>query len=458
MKAVLTRKEYLQSLWRVAVPVTFQNLLSSSLNLVDTMMVGAVGTAALASVGLANQLFFIMILLVFGVNSGVSVFIAQFWGKKDVTNIKRTMGIGLTLSVSVSVIFWAIGLFFPEEVMSLLGNGDKELIVQGGLYLKIIAWSYLFTGVSFAFSVAARSIEQVKVPTIISAIAVFINIGLNYILIFGKFGMPALGIEGAAYATLIARAFEMIFIVVYVYVVRSPLSGTLKAYFDYDFDYFKRVMKTSLPVIINESMWAVGNVFYTIAVARISPEAVAAFQIGVSIYRFYEVAFIGLASSCQVMIGNAIGRGENEKAKKAAFYSLVISQTAAIVIGAGLFLSASWNVGFFDQPLPVTNDAVQIVQVYAFYTFFKVFNLMMIVGVLRGGGDTQFAMIIELTSVWLIGVPLAFLGAVVLKVSVVVTVAMLVFEEVVKFFCGLYRYKSKKWIHNLTGDLKLSEE
>jgi putative MATE family efflux protein len=449
MKNLHIDKKFLVALMTIGIPVMLQNLLSTALNLIDTLMIGQVGKNELAAVGLANQVFFIMILLVFGINSGASVFISQFWGRKDLVNIKKTMGIGLIFGVIVSSLFLLVGQFFPEQTMSLLGNGNEALIKHGSVYLRIVSWSYILTAISFSFSVGARSIAQATTPTIISAFAVAINATLNYILIYGKLGMPAMGVAGAAWATLIARAFEMVTIIIVLYSQNSPLAARLKEMFNFNKAYLKTVMTTSLPVIVNESMWAVGNVMYTIAIAKISADAVASYQVGISVYRFYEVIFIGLASACQVMIGNCIGAGKEDTAKSYARQFMIINQLAVVFIIVLLIGTAEWNVSLFGLPIEVSRSAANLVKIYGIFSFFKCFNLLMIVGVLRGGGDTHYAMRVELIAVWFVGVPMAFIGAVLLQWSVEWTVAAMMLEEVIKSFFCFYRYLSKKWCHNV---------
>lgn len=452
MKTLTINKKFFITLMSIGIPVMFQNLLTTALNLIDTLMIGQVGKNELAAVGLANQLFFVMILLIFGINSGASVFIAQFWGRQDLANIKKTMGIGLIFGGIISGIFLLIGQVFPEEVMSLLSNGNKTLIHHGSIYLRIVSWSYVFTAISFSFAVAARSIAQATTPTIISAIAVVINATLNYILIYGKLGMPEMGVAGAALATVIARVFELVALLYILYSQKSPLAAKFKELFNFDFAYLKMVMGTSFPVIVNESMWAVGNVMYTIAIAKISADAVASYQVGVSVYRFYEVVFIGLASACQVMIGNSIGAGDETSAKSHAKYFMIINQTVSLFVVLLLITTAEWSVSLFGLPIEVSQSASNLVKLYGFFSFFKCFNLLMIVGVLRGGGDTHYAMRVELAAVWLVGVPMAFIGAVLLKWSLEWTVAAMMMEEVIKSIFCFYRYLSKKWCKNVIND------
>ncbi len=449
MKFTIDKKDpFIRALIAVGLPVALQNFISTALNLVDTVMIGRVGKVELAAVGLANQLFFLMVLLVFGINSGAAVYVAQFWGKKDLSNIKRTVGVALAGGLLISVPFFFMGVFMPETVLGWFLK-EPEVIASGASYLRIVAWSYLFTAASFTFAVSSRAVEQAKLPTVVSAISLGTNTLLNYLLIFGKMGMPALGVEGAAIATLIARILELFLMITLLKKNDSILIMKIKEAFSFNMAFVKQIMQTAWPVIVNEGFWALGTIMYTAALARISSDAVAAFQIAVSVFRFFEVLFIGIGSACQVTIGNRIGAGESHLAME--YGRRYIRLNGALCAGVALILwvSAPAISTLFKVPAHVTAEAILMMRIFAIYAFSKTFNLLMIVGVLRGGGDTFFAMILEIACVWLIGVPLAFLGALVLKWPAYVVCALFMFEEAVKSLIGYSRYKSKRWIRNV---------
>jgi putative MATE family efflux protein len=447
-------RDFLKTMFRIGLPVMIQNLIQTSLNMVDTVMIGQVGKEAIAAVGLANQIFFVMILLVFGINSGASVFIAQFWGSRDVENIKRTMGVSLAFSVAVTGFFMLLALLAPEWMMSLLSDGHPEIVRLGSSYLRIVGWSYVFTAVSFSFAVAARSIEQAKMPTVVSGVSLVINTLLNYGLIFGKLGLPELGVRGAAIATLIARGIEFIVILTVIYKTDHVLAAKPRELVSFTKAYVMKILDRASPVVANETLWAIGNVLYAVAIARIGAEAIASFQVSSSLYRFYEVIFMGTASACQVMIGNRIGAGEEPLARKYASHFLKMSQTGSVLISLLIALSAGMFLRLFRLDPSLTQTATHLMYLYAAFTFFKTFNLMMIVGVLRGGGDTKYALYVEVAAVWLVGVPLAFAGAVWLKTGVVVTVAMLMSEEDLKAILTYQRYMTHKWLNNVIRELR----
>ncbi len=196
------------------------------MNLIDTIMIGRVSKDALAAVGLANQVFFLMILLAFGINSGVSVYIAQFWGKKDVKNIRKTIGVGLTGGLIVSMFFFLVSFLFPVQVLELFLK-ETNVVRIGADYLRIVSVSYIFTAITLTYSVASRGVEQARLPMVVSSVSIVVNTVGNWILIFGLFGLPAMGAKGAAIATLIARVFEMLMLLFFIYKTDNVLAAKI---------------------------------------------------------------------------------------------------------------------------------------------------------------------------------------------------------------------------------------
>jgi len=446
------KRLFYKALLAIGLPVAIQNLISSSLNLVDTIMIGNVGEKEIAAVGMANELFFLFVLLIFGINSGISVLVAQFWGKQDVENVRKSFGLSLTSGLGIGMIFFIIGFFFPKPFLSLLVN-DQEVISIGASYMKIVSFSYLFTAVTFSVSVTSRSIEQAFIPMIVSGISLVLNTILNWILIFGHFGFPEMGVQGAAIATLIARVVEFALLAGLIYSRGSILVAKFNELLSFNKAFVKKVFAIALPVIINEGFWALGTVAYSAAIGRINADAVAAFFIAKSIFRFFEVAYIGLASACGVMIGKEIGAGNEDVAESYAFRFVKIALALSVVIGLIMFVSSPSLLKFFKVPNSVRWDAIYILWIYAGFGIVKVFNLLMIVGVLRSGGDTKFSMLLEVAGVWGIGVPMAFFTVLVLKMPVYLVVFFICFEEVFKSVFGLARLKSGKWINNVIEEI-----
>lgn len=450
MKQIWQNKKFLKDMLVIAIPIALQNLITSSLNMIDTLMISELGKSSIAAVGLANQLFFFYALIIFGINSGSSIFISQFWGKKDTDNIKRVLGLAVTLSALAGLVFTIVAFFFPEIVMRFFIK--EEMVVKlGSDYLRIVSLSYMITGISFAFSIASRSIGQPKMPMTVSAISFITNTIFNYLLIFGHFGFPELGVKGAAYGTLIARIVEFSFIIYFVYADIKPLAANLKELTDWTKEFINKYLKTTYPVIVNETFWALGQVMYSAAYARIGSEATAAVQVTSTIQNIFFVMVRGLANACTVMVGNKIGAGDEEEAYNYAIHFLTMSTIAGLILGAIVGLTPDLTLKLFrNLELDVYNLSKKLLIVGGLFYFIRTFNSTLIVGVLRGGGDTTFSMYLEMGSVWLVGVPLAFAGVLLFRLPVYIVFILVSFEEIVKAIIGLPRVKSKKWIRNIT--------
>ena len=447
-------KIFYKTMLAIAIPVTLQNLISSSLNMIDIFMITKLGDANIAAVGQANQVFFLFAIILFGVSSGSSIFIAQFWGKRDRENIKRVIGISLISGTVVSVIFTLASLLMPHAIMKILIN-DPEVIELGVRYLRIVSVSFIFTAITFAFSGACRSVRQANLPLFVSVISILINTFLNYALIFGKFGFPMLEIEGAALATLIARVVECLLIVTIIY--RGSSQNVLRAKWseltDISMKFAKTFFKTTSPVIVNEGMWSLGMVMYSIAYAQLGKQATAAVQVAVTIQNIFMVFAFGLAGACATMIGNKIGEGDEEEAIRYAKKFSIIGVLLGLSLAATLYFTSPIILKLFSGDSSLYETSKNILKTLAFFIPFKLFTALAIVGIFRGGGDTKYSMILEIGCVWFVGVPLAFIGAVVLKLPVYYVVAFAYTEEIVKTFISITRIVSKKWMKNIVDDV-----
>nr|WP_312579116.1 MATE family efflux transporter [Sedimentibacter sp.] len=446
----LKDKLFLKSMFSIAIPISLQNLITSSLNMVDTLMTSSLGQSSIAAVGLANQIFFFYILINFGISTGSSVFISQYWGKKDISGIRKVLGLAIFISTAVGIVFTVAAAIFPEFLMKIFID-IPETVRLGSEYLRIVAFSYIITGISFVISVGLRSTGSPKIPLKISIVSFSSNTFFNYIFMFGKLGLPAMGVKGAALGTLIARIIEISLLLYSVYSSKGPLAGSLKELFGWNKEFINKYLKTTSPVIFNEGFWSLGQVMYSIAYARIGEEATAAIQVVTTIQNVFFVIFRGLANSSSVMIGNKIGEGDEKQAYDYAVNFLIISGLLGVVFGLCMILSSDLTLKLFrnlDKGLYDTANSIIFVMGLVF--FIKTFNATVIVGVFRGGGDTTFSMFLEIGSVWLIGVPMAFIGALILKLPVHFVVALVSLEEIVKALISIPRVMSKKWIKNVT--------
>jgi len=277
-----------QNLYRrviaVAIPVAIQNLIISSINMADVFMIGQLGEVPIAALGMANQIMFLLILTLFGVNSGSQVFSAQFFGAKDFVHLRRILGISLTMGILAGTLFFLSSLFFPAELLGIFTN-EQAVIDVGARYLRIVSWSYPFTAVAFSFAFQLRSTDRPRVPMYVSMLALVVNISLNWVLIFGHLGFPKLGIEGAAIATVIARVIETVVVIAMTYITKSVNAATFSEMFSYRKELIKRYMKTSFPVFLNEITWAAGMTMNMMVFGRMGTQAMAAINIESSVSR-----------------------------------------------------------------------------------------------------------------------------------------------------------------------------
>lgn len=445
---MLRDRTYYSTLFRISVPIIAQNFISSSLNIIDVGMLGQLGDVVIASVGQANQIFFLLTLMLFGTYSGMGVFTSQLWGKRDVTNIRKVLGIGLSIGLTGSLIFTVIALVFPSQVLRFYST-DVAVIATGASYLRIVGWGYMMMAVTFAYSSVLRSTGYVRVPMIVSIGALSLKTVLNYGLILGHFGLPALGVEGAAISTLIARLIECSALLTIVYIRKLPPAAKIKELLGFNPTFLRMVLKTSLPVLVNETLWSLGITVYNMVYGHIGTDAFAAVSIAATIENLAFVIFMGISDATGIMIGNRIGANEEHAAFGYARQTMIIGTTGAILVGLLILAGSDFILSFYKISASSLADAHNILRIIGLAMWIRVSNMIMIVGVLRAGGDTRFSMFLDAGSVWLVGVPLALIGGFVLHQPVYVVYLMIMSEEAVKYGIAMWRVLSRRWIHNL---------
>ncbi|MGE5678672.1 MAG: MATE family efflux transporter [Pseudomonadota bacterium] len=442
-------RHFYTQLFKLALPITLQNLVISSLNLVDTIMIGGLGESAIAGVGLANQYYFLLNLLLFGIVSGSSIFTAQYWGSKDIANIRRVLGICILTGGSGAALFTLGGVLFPKEILGIFSK-DQDVIILANSYLRVILFSYVVTAVSFAYSFSLRSIGEVKTPLVVSIIALGTNTILNYLLIYGKLGFPEMGVAGAAVATVISRCLELAILLFSVYSKNKVLAASFSELFAPSGYFIKQFFKVTLPVILNESMWGLGMTLYAIAFARMGTDAFASTNISGTVEKIVWVIFFGVGNACAVMIGNKIGSGDKNEVFLYAKRFAIIGPAAALAMGFIVIMLSPWVL----LPYKVSPQVLQYAQynliAFCLFIWAKVFNYINVVGILRSGGDTTFCLLLDTGGVWLIGIPIAFIGGLVLHLPIYIVYGLVQIEEIVKLIIGIPRLVSKKWINDLT--------
>ena len=436
----------------LAIPMTLQNVMQLLLNMMDTVMLGRMegnSEAVISAANQANQPYYVYSLFLFGMVSGMSVLIAQYWGKGDMAAINRVAGIAMTAILLLGCSFTAVCYIFTPQVMGLFTKSD-EVIALGVSYLKIVLASYPIASMTTLLCGVMRSTEQVKIALISNASAILMNICLNYILIFGKLGFPALGIEGAAIATLISRIFELLLVLSYVIFIEKSVRLSLVKMFTQRSGMFRDFLRYSPPVICNETLWGLGITVHSMIIGNLGEVEYAAYSVSNIIEKIGLLATIGFANATLIIIGKEIGAGRVENAYPYAKTMLALSVTLGAVMAGVVLLVRYPAVQLFNIADETRAAAMNIITVISVLILVKSFNTTAIVGVIRGGGDTLTAMLLDFLPMWCFSIPLGFAAAYLVKLPVWWVYACLMSDEALKIsFCFL-RVRSKKWIRNVT--------
>lgn len=445
----INNKELLKTLGRVAIPIAAQSLISSSLNLIDNMMVGNLGELELNAVGASAQIFLIYWMIVYGFSSGASTFVTQFFGVGDISSIRKTTGFAITVSLCIGSLFFIASYFFPQYILRIFTK-FPEVIEAGTGYVKVCSLTFFIVAITQPLVISLRATQQTKLPLYASVTALITNTVLNYIFIFGKLGLPAMGVTGAALATTIARFLEMSFIFYVIFGRKNLIAGRISEFFDYDILLAKKVIKNALPTTINETMWGVGTSMYLAAYNRIGITEGAAVQACNTINNIFFLVAFSIGDAILIILGQKLGQGKFDIAYAMSKKLLKVGLFVSIILGLTIIICREPVLNLFDFSEEGKLYASKILVIYGMLLWVSVYVGMQISGVLRSGGDTRFPMAAEVLAVWGIGVPLAFITSLYLQWPVYFVVLAVKSEEVVKAALVTWRYFSKKWIKNVT--------
>jgi putative MATE family efflux protein len=437
-----------KSLFVIALPIILQNLMQSTVNMLDTLMVGQLGSVEIAAVGLGNQIYMLLNMVLFGISSGGAIFIAQFWGKKENSGIWKMEGVMFSFSIVIALIFTFASVFFPKFLIGLYSK-DFHVIEIGARYLRIVAFSFPFFAMSFAFSMALRSTEHVKLPMVATMISLVLNAILNYLLIFGIGFFPSLGIVGAAIATCISRIVECFILFIVAYSKKYEVASSVKNLFSFTFFEVRKFIKIAFPVIINEAIWGLGTSMHSLIMGRTSTEAISAFNITGTISQITWVFFIGVGNAAGIIIGKKIGEGNETEARKYANNLSWFMPVMAIFIGLLLIPISKFLPFMFNVEANILVQAKMMLMILMCCYPLNAFNMCWVVGICRAGGDTVFAAIIDVCFMWIIAIPLAACVAYFTNVQPYIIYICLLSEQIFKAIVGFYRIKSGKWLHNV---------
>ncbi len=456
LQALKRDRAFYRYLASLTAPIALQNLITFSLGLIDTLMVSRLGNDEMAAVTAANVPVFLLISIVFGVQSGVGILISQYWGKRDLTNISRVIGVAAILGVSLALVVAVVLFAWPVAIMDLLSN-KHHLSLLGAPYLRLIGFSYVFNMLSSIYVSAQRSVENAGFGMKLFGMSTVLNTGLNYLLIFGKCGFPALGVEGAALATLLSRVAEFIVCLICALHSRTiPLD--LRALLRPGWEMLRRFVKYASPVLLNELLWGLGNSLLTVILGHttVSVAFLAANGVMGNLNRLFLVVCFGLGAATAVMIGKAIGEGQSHDELMALARTL---SWVTILVGMVLAVVALALVPLLFQPVifplfelyDLSTHLATTLAVTGFACIpLHAYSISAVTGILRAGGDVLWSTVLDLAPQWVLALPLTALLALVLDADPWFVSLAIQAESFVKCPICLWRIRSRKWIHDVT--------
>ena len=446
----MERREFWTLLFKLAMPIALQHLLINSLTFVDTLFMSQLGDVALSASGMAFQWNWLMNMITFGLCSGSALFIAQYWGAKKISDIQNTCRIAV-VSALCSALFFMIGaLCFPVQIMSVF-NRNPDVVKTGANYLRILAFSYPATAISSVLSTVLRSTERVKLPMVVSGISTSVNIVLDYAMIFGKLGFPAMGVTGAALATTISAWIGLGSLITVSFCQKNIIIMPVKKYFQFKFADFKKFMIKASPVIFNELMWGLGTVCNNAIYSNTGYENFAACTILRTVESLCLILFIGLNDGGAVIIGKTIGEGDLTKAYRNAKRLLWATPLISAFLAVFVITFREKVIYLFNMSGNITETTVliasTIIIIYAVELCFRNIPYTMICAIFRSGGDSVIGTKLDFICLWILAIPVTFVTAFVLKLPfpMILLTAYLV-EDVPKCIMCFKHFISKKWI------------
>lgn len=443
-------KTYRKEMLMIGLPITLQCIFQASYSLIDQLMVGTLGTVSVAGSGLGAKFSSLAIFTLSSVAAVASILIAQYHGKGDEKGINLSLFSCSYLAILVMLCFALPAYFLPEAIIKIYTADPQTVKVAAG-FLKILAISFCPMTVTLLLSSFFRSIEQSRYPMYASVIAIFANIFFNYLLIFGKFGQPKMGLRGAALGTLIARTMEAALLLFWMAQKSVKREIYIRPVSIWNKEFYKRISVIVFPILLNEFSWSLGENIYAAIYGRLGTDALAAMTLTNPIQGMFIGMFSGLSSAAVVMVGKRLGNHEKEEALAISKYLMKIGLAGSLLIGLLLALLIPFYVQMFQVEREVKQLTIYIVYALAIVLFAKISNMILGGGILRSGGDTHYTLISDLIGTWLVGVPLGLLTAFVLHLPIYQVYFILSLEEVVRVLIGLFIFYRNKWMKDITS-------
>lgn len=435
---------------KLAWPISLQNTLITLLGMIDVMMVSHLGDAAVAAVGLGNRIQFVVLVIIMGLAWGVGILVAQYWGAQQQEKIRRTVLMGSFIGVFAMIPIVIAFFYFADDVIAI-GSEDSEVIALGQSYLWITMPSLCLIAVIMVLENALRSINQVRLPMVLSTIAIAINIVLNYWLINGGLGVPALGVDGAALATTISRAIHLLIL---IYVLIKVLHPIVPHMDDIKLLSQKgpwwKLFKIVWPMMFSFGVWSLGTFVYQLIYGQMGTKELAVMSLLSPIEGMYISLFFGFASACAIMVGQKLGADQYDEAWVTARSFITLAPIVGLALGVLLYMAKAWVfIPFAGLPAETLTLASDVFLIIGLGAWIKITNMTLAMGVLRAGGETKACLYIDIIGMWIVSIPLTYYCAFHLNLPLFWVALAAYSEEVTKSFLFLWRVLQKKWMRNL---------
>lgn len=444
-----------QNFYRTFFPllliICLQQLAALTVNMVDNIMLGRYSELALSGATLVNQIQFTLQQIAAGIGLGIVVLASQYWGKRNITPIKKIISLGIKFAFIVGIIFLLISIFIPNSVLSLFTN-DQLVIAEGVRYLKVICWTYLIFSISNSLMYSLQSVETVFIGTVMSISTICINMCLNYIFIYGNFGAPELGIVGAAIATLVSRIIELIIIFVYILIIDKKLKMKLTELLKFDFTYLKDYISVATPIVVSGMLWGVAQGAQSAILGHISATAIAANSIAVVIFQIFAVIGMASANASSVVIGKTIGENQLDKVKSYSKTMQWIFLLIGIISGCLLFLSKDMIINIYSVSDETKTLAGQFLTILSITIVGSCYQYPVAGGIIAGGGSTKYTAWVDNLFMWLFTIPTAFLSAFVFDFPPAMTFCFLKADQLLKCIPNFITCNRYRWVRTLTRD------
>lgn len=439
---------------RIAIPIALQGLITTGVNMMDTIMVGAVGETELSAVSLANQFINIFHIFCMGIGMGASVLVARYYGMRDRSALKKTVSIMLRLCLIMATLFCVATIALPRQIMQIY-TAEEHIITQGISYLQYSIVSYFFLGLSLTSTIVLRNVGQVKIPLYTSIAAFFVNVGANYVFIFGKLGLPQMGVAGAALGTLVARVFEFAVICGYLFLKDKEIGFRLRHLFQPVGVLWREYIRISIPVLISDGILALGNNSVAMVIGRLGESFVAANAVTTVAQQLSSVMIQGFSQAGAIVTGYTLGEGDKKKALSQGYAFLGLGFAFGLVAAGIITVISMPLIGAYNLSTETQQIARELMLSISIIIVFQATNSIMTKGVLRGGGDTKVLMLADNIFLWVASIPLGILAGLVLHLPAFWIYFALKIDQVLKAVWCVIRLRSGKWIKKIRTESEL---